>query len=139
MKAPRQGEDVSTLYVVRALLMTGQQLGDVERSWLVKLLDAAASGEDVSARFTANKKPSPEAERHFWIALDYREHVQAKRGPAARKVAERWGMKGHAAEETVERIADRQKADVAKLLPIIGDIAAVIEANRIRLVGHKST
>jgi len=61
-------------------------------AWLLDLLQAAASGENVAKRFTQNKKASPEVERHFWIACDVAQHRHDRSEDPLAAVAKRWGM-----------------------------------------------
>jgi hypothetical protein len=134
-KAPRMGAAWSQLWRISAKLADDTPLEGSDRRWLLELLQSAAVGEDVSKRFTKNKKPSPEAERHFWIALDVAQHIHDRRAPAHDLVAQRWGLTD---ADTARKIAQRQRENTAPLGSMLGDgLAAVIDMHRERL-GHKS-
>ena len=139
MKRARPGPEWSRLCDVIGKLAGEATLENSDRAWLINLLSAVQSGEDVSRRFTENKKPSPEAERHLWIAFDYEQHLHDKIKPAALKVAERWNLSEVEGAETVRTIVKRQRrlGHVKEVGPqLFGPgFARVIDWHRERLLG----
>jgi hypothetical protein len=114
--------------------LTGEvTLTQADAGWLCELLTAIMAGEDVSRRFLENRKPSPEADRNFWIACDYAQHVHAGIKPAAEKVADRWSLSG---PEAVETIYKRMRQHVDQVRELFGPgFARVIKWHRTRIEG----
>ncbi len=143
-KVPRPGSEYTRLCNVLGKIAgaprVGASLDREDCAWLYELLEAIRSGEDVARRFTRNKKLRPMADRDFWLACDVAEHVHRRESPAYRLVAERWGMTGDAAEETVKTISKRQRTNVREAGGIgKPGTAAVIEWQRIRLLGGQKS
>jgi hypothetical protein len=122
------------------LATPGAEIDAADRAWLVDVLDAARLGEDVSKRFTKSAKPSPNAERHFWIACDVAQHLHDGKRPAHKLVAERWNIVTNSDDDdeipALRKIISRQRKNTDSVQHLLGDgFARVIEAHRKRLAG----
>jgi hypothetical protein len=138
-KAPRFGDPrLAELLNVIVKLATDVSLDSADRAWLYELLEAVRNGEDVSKRFTRNAKPSPEAERHFWIACDVAQSIHDKQNEPYEAVAKRWRLDDADAKgpDNVRKIVQRQRANTAAIAHLLGNgFARVIAQRRDRLLG----
>lgn len=90
-------------------LSADQPLMISERTWLARLLERVACGEDVSADFyEVAARRLPDHSRHEWIALDFLLHPEHATAPkrAVAAVAKRWHMR----ENTVRLLPRKYSA-----------------------------
>lgn len=138
---PKLGPDWNRLWEISAKLLQGDDLDSTDRRWLVDLLQAVAQGENVSTRFTQNKKASPMADRDFWIACDYEQHKHDGKTRIAASVADRWRLDRDSEKasgpEYVRKIKKKQRENVDAMRHLLGPrLAAVIDWHRKALLGE---
>jgi hypothetical protein len=145
-KTPRIGREWSRLWDVLGDLasqidfergpLDEIKLTQADARWLCELLNAIGTGADVSTRFFMSAKAGSKRELHFWIACDLAQHVHDKTTRARSLVAERWGFVAADAEQTIARIARRQRGNVAQVRRLFGPaFARIIDSQRRRLLG----